>query len=172
MMTAPCFLGCRSSRGSVGASATVGASLLASVRDSAWGSVTLRTSREMLPLETVSLRVPLESLRSLPSGASYGDASGRLRLRLGRDASTGDVLVWAESDSVGRLTEVLTEVRGGGRQASAATAAARSSETTRPAKGAKGLKWWQVVAGLAMAAVAAMVAGLSWKRVRNGLENH
>ena len=72
--------------------------------DSASELVEKRTERLTVPMSAVSLTISTDSLRSLPSGASYSERSGQASVKLARLAATSTsperIYVYASCDSL------------------------------------------------------------------------
>ena len=63
---------------------------------------TLETVREAVAGDTLSLTIRMEEMWNLPEGASFSQKAGRTRLNVKRQGE--DVVVEAETDSIGRET--------------------------------------------------------------------
>lgn len=79
-------------------------SVLRLVLDSASEVVEVRTEPVKVPMSAVSLTIATDSLRSLPSGASYSERSGQASVKVSRKAATATepeyIYVYASCDSL------------------------------------------------------------------------
>lgn len=99
----------------------------------------------------------MDSLRELPSGATYRARSGRASVEVGKGRQEGTIVVYAECDSLQRLVEEYA--RRLEASASDSTGTEASSETTQTRKPHKG--WWAYLATLLVGAAAG--GGLAWR---------
>ena len=114
MLTALCLSGCATHRKSVAKEVCDSVSRVReSVRtdsvirlmaDSASEYVERRTTPVTVPKSEVMLTIPTDSLRSLPSGASYTDRNGQASVKVSRKAATATepeyIYVYATCDSL------------------------------------------------------------------------
>ena len=111
VLTALCFSGCASHRKSVTAGSVEQVSETVStdsaVRlslDSVSELVEIRTAAVKVPMSMVRLTIATDSLRSLPSGASYSGRSGQASVKVSRKAATATeperIYVYASCDSL------------------------------------------------------------------------
>ena len=111
VLTALCFSGCASHRRIVTeenaelVSETIRTdSVIRLAIDSASEVVEVRTEPVKVPMSAVSLTIATDSLRSLPSGASYSERSGQASVKVSRKAATATepeyIYVYASCDSL------------------------------------------------------------------------
>lgn len=105
MLTALSWSGCASHRKSVTMAKTTRTdSVVRLVQDSVSEFVEVKTKPLTIPKSEVSLTIATDSLRRLPSGASYSERSGQASVKVTREAATATepeyIYVYATCDSL------------------------------------------------------------------------
>ena len=111
MLTALCLSGCATHRKSVTEASIVKASesirtdsAIHQMTDSTSEVVEVRTEPVKVAMSSVSLTIPTDSLRNLPSGASWNERSGQASVKVSRKAATATepeyIYVYASCDSL------------------------------------------------------------------------
>lgn len=104
-----------------------------------------------------------DSLRDLPTGASYHAKSGQANLDVKKGAEPGTIVVYASCDSLQRLVDYYERLSAGYK-----AAIDRQAEEVKEEKKPPNV-WWKILTALAAGLLAGIVITLKIKR-RNGKE--
>lgn len=111
-----------------------------------------------MPKSEVSLTLNADSLRELPTGASYHARSGRASVDVRKGEEPGTIVVYASCDSLQRLVEYY-ERQAAGYKATLDRQAEEVKEEKKPPN-----VWWKILTALAAGLLSGTVITLKIKK--------